>query len=74
MILLPLEWSFSPADTPLYHRAAKILVKCKKRALNAAIGEQTLSVGELQTVMFEADQLFNQRPIGMHSKTPDDGT
>ena len=45
-----------------------------KRALNAAIGDQILTFSELQTCLFEAAQLVNQRPIGEHPSDPDEGS
>ena len=68
------EWVFSPADAPWYNGAAEALVKSAKRALNAAIGETVLRFSELQTVMYEAAQLLNQRPIGECPNNPDDQT
>ena len=68
------EWIFSPADAPWYNGAAEALVKSAKRALNAAIGETILRFSELQTVMYEAAQLLNQRPIGECPNNPDDQT
>lgn len=46
------------------------LVKSIKKVLNAAIGDQVMSFSKLQTVMFEAAQLGNQRPIGRHPAHP----
>ena len=42
------------------------LVKSTKKALNAAVGDQIMDFSELQTVMYEAAQIVNQRPIGKH--------
>ena len=39
--------------------ATEALIKPIKRAVNNAIGEEVMSSGELQTVMFEAAQLVN---------------
>ena len=66
------EWQFSPADAPWYNGPMEALVKCTKRALHAAIGENTLRFSEFQTVMYEVAQLVNQRPIGNHPKYPDE--
>ena len=49
------------------------LVKSTKRALTVAIGDNILKPLELQTAMFEAAQLVNQRPIGNHPTNPNDG-
>ena len=67
------EWKFSPADAPWYNGAVESLVKSTKRALQLAIGDNILRPLELQTCMFEAAQLVNQRPIGNHPKDPSDG-
>ena len=67
------EWKFSPADAPWYNGAVEALVKSTKRALHVAIGDNVLKPLELQTVMFEAAQLVNQRPIGCHPTNPSDG-
>ena len=67
------EWKFSPADAPWYNGAVEALVKSTKRALTASIGDNILKPLELQTCMFEAAQLVNQRPIGNHPTDPSDG-
>ena len=68
------EWEFSLADAPTYNGATESLVKTVKRALNAAVGEQIMTFSELQTVMYEAAQIVNQRPIGTHPDSPEDST
>lgn len=68
------EWSFTPADAPWMNGVTEALVKSVKRALNAAIGDQVMRFSELQTVMFEAAQIVNQRPIGRHPTNPEDGS
>ena len=68
------EWKFSPGDAPWYNGTAEALVRSTKRALGAAVGESILTFSELQTCMFEAAQLVNQRPIGVLPSTPNDGT
>lgn len=50
------------------------LVKSTKKALNAAVGDQIMDLSELQTVMYEAAQIVNQKPIGKHPTHPDDGS
>ena len=44
-----------------------------KRALNAAIGQNILQFSELQTCLFEAAELVNERPIGVHPSSPEEG-
>ena len=67
------EWNFSPANAPWYNGAVEALVKTTKRALTVSVGESVLSFSELQTSMFEAAELVNQRPIGNHPTDPSDG-
>ena len=67
-------WSFAPADAPWFNGATEALVKTVKRALTGAIGEQVLTFSELQTCIFEAAQLVNQRPIGAHPSDPNEGS
>ena len=40
----------------------------------AAIGDQVLSFSELQTVLYEAANLVNERPIGVLPTHPEDGS
>ena len=49
-------------------------MKSVKRAITTAIGDHVMTVSELQTVCFEAANLVNERPIGRHPTSPDDGT
>ena len=49
-------------------------MKSVKRALKVVIGDQICSYAEFQTVVYEAAQLVNQRPIGKVPSSPDDGT
>ena len=67
------DWSFPPPNAPWHNGATEALVKTVKRAVNTAIGDQVLTFSELQTVLFEAAQLVNQRPIGQHPSHPEDG-
>ena len=67
------EWEFSPPDGKWYNGATEALVKSVKRALSAAIGENVLSFSELQTCVFEAAELVNERPIGLHPHSPEEG-
>ena len=67
------EWNFSPASAPWYNGAVEALVKSMKKALSISVGESVLSFSELQTCVFEAAELVNQRPIGTHPVDPTDG-
>ena len=67
-------WSFCPADAPWQNGSTEALVKSIKRAIKVVIGDQVLSYVEFQTVVYEASQLVNQRPIGRNSTNPEEGT
>ena len=71
------EWIFSPADAHWYNGSAEALVKSVKRALTAAVGDSNnhmrLKFSEMLTVMYEAAELVNERPIGQHPSHPDEG-
>ena len=67
------EWEFAPADAKWYNGATEALVKSMKRALSAAIGVNVLTFSELQTCVFEAAELVNERPIGAHPESPEEG-
>ena len=69
-----MTWSFCPADAPWQNGSTEALVKSVKRALKVVIGDQICSYAEFQTVVYEAAQLVNQRPIGKVPSSPDDGT
>ena len=60
------EWVFSAVDTPWQNGYVESLVKIVKRCLNSTIGVRIFSFSELQTVI-------NQRPIGVHPTSLDDG-
>lgn len=68
-----LEWKFTAADAPWQNGCSEALVKLVKKAIKGAIGEQVLTFSELQTVCFEAANLVNERPIGIHPTDPSDG-
>ena len=54
--------------------ATKTLIKSVKSALNTSVGDHFMTYSELQTVMFECAQIFNQRPIGKHPTNSNDGS
>ncbi|XP_043208348.1 uncharacterized protein LOC122373955 isoform X1 [Amphibalanus amphitrite] len=60
-----LTWTFNKsADAPWQNGCSESLIRLVKRALLIAIGDSVLTVGELQTVLFEVANLLNERPIG----------
>ena len=68
------EWNFTPADAPWQNGVSEALIKSIKKTLTVSINENILTFSELQTVMFEAGNLVNERPIGRHPTSPDEGT
>ena len=63
------KWSISPANSPWRQGSSEVRIKCLKRLLQISVGSSRLSPTELQTVLFEAANLSNERPIGV-IKTP----
>ena len=68
------EWNFTPADAPWQNGTSESLIRSVKRSLKTAIGESILTFSELQTVLFEVANLINERPIGHHPRSPEDGS
>ena len=69
-----MEWKFVPADAPWQNGASEALVKSVKKAITVAVGESVMTFSELQTVCYEAANLVNERPVGRHPTSPEDGT
>ena len=67
------EWIFTSADAPWQNGVTEALIRSVKRAINASIGDSILTFSELQTVLYEVANLLNERPIGRHPTSPDDG-
>ena len=67
------EWIFTSADAPWQNGVTEALIRSVKRAINASIGNSILIFSELQTVLYEVANLLNERPIGRHPTSPDDG-
>ena len=67
-------WHFCSADAPWQNGSTEALVKSLKRALNVILAGKVCSFAELQTVVYEAAQLVNQRPIGRKPGKPEEGT
>ncbi|XP_019738326.1 uncharacterized protein LOC109523554 isoform X3 [Hippocampus comes] len=62
-------WSFHPADAPHRNGAAEAAVKLIKRALTSLKGATDhLTWGEFQTLLFQAANLTNERPIDAHAQ------
>ena len=54
--------------------STEALVKTVKKALVVTVGEHPFTFSEHLTIMFETAELVNERPIGLKSLTPEDGT
>ena len=67
------EWIFTSADAPWQNGITEALIRSVKRAINASIGDSILTFSELQTVLYKVANLLNERPIGRHPTSPDDG-
>ena len=68
------EWRVSPAKSPWRQGRSEVRIKAIKRLLQVSIGSSRLTPSELQTVLFEAANLANERPIGVNRRPNVDGT
>ncbi|XP_033730738.1 uncharacterized protein LOC117320185 [Pecten maximus] len=70
-----LEWEFNKsADSPWENGCCESLIKSVKKCLASAIGDSVMSFTELQTVLFEAANSLNERPIGKKNSDPNEGS
>ena len=68
-------WTATKADdAPSENGCCEAMIKQAKRCLMLSLRESTLTVLELQTVFYEASNLLNQRPIGVKTQDPDQGS
>ena len=67
-------WEISPANSPWRQGRCEVRIKNIKRILKISIGSSKLSPIELQTVLFEAANMSNERPIGVNKSPQSDGT
>ena len=67
------SWEFSTPGAKWMNGLTEALVKTVKKSLGMAIGEQVLEFSSLQTVMFEASEMVNSRPIGTMPASIDEG-
>ena len=68
-----IEWQFTAPDGPWQNGCAESLIKSVKKAIRVSIGNQVLTLSEMQTVLYESANLVNERPIGRHPNSADDG-
>ena len=70
-----MEWEVTKsADAPWENGCSEALIKSVKKCLSLSVGSTILTFSELQTVMFEAGNLVNERPIGTTTDDPDQGS
>ena len=61
-----MQWTFNrSADAPWENALCESLIRLVKRALTVAVGDSIFTFSELQTIVFEATNLLNGRPIGI---------
>ena len=65
---------FCAPQAPWQNGTAESLIKSVKKAIVSAIGLQVLTFSELQTIILEAANLVDERPIGIHPNSQEDGT
>ena len=68
------SWEISPANSPWRQGRAEVRVKVLKKLITVSVGSSRLTPTELQTVLFEAANLSNERPIGINKTPKVDGT
>lgn len=68
------DWKFCSPDAPWQNGCAEALIKSVKKSLKIAIGSQVFSFSEMQTVLTETSNLVNERPIGRHPTSVEDGS
>ena len=61
-------WEFSPADSPHRNGAAEVSVHVSKRSLSSVGEEGDLTILKFQTLLYLANNLSNERPIGARAQ------
>ena len=68
------EWEISPANSPWRQGRCESRIKSLKRLLTISASYTRLSPLELQTILYEAANLANERPIGLVKSPTADGS
>ena len=68
-----IHWHFSPAKAPHFGGLWEAAVKSMKRILRKTIGDRSLALDELLTVVTEAEAIVNSRPLAPIDSPADDG-
>ena len=61
-------WETSLADSPWRQGKCERWIRVLKRLIRFAVGDFRLSPIEFQTILFEAANLCNKRPVGINKK------
>ena len=67
-----IEWKFVPPQAPHMNGVTESLVKSTKNILKQTLDGKRLTYAETQTVLQEAAQLMNCRPLGVYSRPGSD--
>ena len=67
-------WEICLADSPLRQGKVESRIRVIKSLIRVTVGESKLSPLEIQTVLFEAANLCNERLLGVSKKVQADGT
>ncbi len=67
------EWHIVPTGGQHYNGQAERLIGLLKRCLEGTLNNRRLTLGELSTVMAEAAQIVNSRPIAKNTGDPETG-
>jgi hypothetical protein len=67
------EWHIVPTGGQHYNGQAERLIGLLKRCLEGTLNSRRLTLGELNTVVAEATQMVNSRPIAKNTGDPETG-
>jgi hypothetical protein len=67
------EWHIVPTGGQHYNGQAERLIRLLKRCLEGTLNSRRLTLGELSTVVAEAAQVVNSRPIARNTGDPETG-
>ena len=68
------NWEISPANSPWRQGRCEVRIRMLKRLLKVSVGDSKLSPTELQTFLFEAADMANERPLGIDTAVKSDGS
>ena len=58
-----INWKFSIAEAPWFGGFWERLISCIKKCIKKTIGKAVLTYDEVQTLLFEVEQVINSRPL-----------